>query len=253
MNLILETPRLILREMRHEDANALFEMDCNPNVHKYLWQKPVVNIDEVHAYIDMVRQQYMDNGIGRFVAITKDTNELIGWTGIKFVNDHVENGNTNFYDYGYRLNEKFWNKGFATESAKACIDYGFENLNLKTIIGRAISENIASIKVLEKIGLKFEREFDFELLSELMFDRFQRGQNKLIRTGINRAVEIIDEISDEALLGLTAYFVYSNIVVNSSSVETSLNILNNLFKKIVYDKYCYSNGWSRKPLCKSRL
>ena len=88
-----------------------------------------------------------------------------------------------------------------------------------------------------------EREFDFELLSELMFDRFQRGQNKLIRTGINRAVEIIDEISDEALLGLTAYFVYSNIVVNSSSVETSLNILNNLFKKIVYDKLPEGQDW----------
>ena len=54
MDLILETPRLILREMRHEDANSLFEMDCNTNVHKYLWQKPVVQIDEVHAYIDMV-------------------------------------------------------------------------------------------------------------------------------------------------------------------------------------------------------
>ena len=88
-----------------------------------------------------------------------------------------------------------------------------------------------------------EREFDFELLSQLMLDRFQRGQNKLIRTGINRAVEIIDEISDEALLGLTAYFVYSNIVVNSSSVETSLNILNNLFKKIVYDKLPEGQDW----------
>ena len=65
-------------------------------------------------------------------------------------------------DIGFRFFEEHWNKGFATESAKACIDYGFENLNLKTIIGRAISENIASIKVLEKIGLKFEREFDFD-------------------------------------------------------------------------------------------
>ena len=65
-------------------------------------------------------------------------------------------------DIGFRFFEEHWNKGLATESAKACIDYGFENLNLKTIIGRAMSENIASIKVLEKIGLKFEREFDFD-------------------------------------------------------------------------------------------
>ena len=144
MNLILETPRLILREMRHEDANALFEMDCNPNVHKYLWQKPVVHIDEVHAYIDMVRKQYINNGIGRFVAITKNTNELIGWTGIKFVKDHVENGNTNFYDYGYRLNEKFWNKGFATEASKAWLDYGFNQMKIQEMNAYTHAENGAT-------------------------------------------------------------------------------------------------------------
>ena len=50
MNLILETDRLIMREMRHEDAEALFEMDSNPNVHKYLWNKPFTTIEEIHNY-----------------------------------------------------------------------------------------------------------------------------------------------------------------------------------------------------------
>ncbi len=99
MNLILETDRLMLRPFELSDAEALFDMDKNPEVHNYLWQKPVTKIEEVHEYIKMVRQQYLENNIGRFSTIIKETGELIGWTGIKFVNNHIENGNTNFYDY----------------------------------------------------------------------------------------------------------------------------------------------------------
>lgn len=78
MDLIIETPRLLLREMRHEDAEALFEMDKNPEVHQYLWKKPIVDIAEVHAYIDMVQKQYLTNNIGRFSTILKETNAVIG-------------------------------------------------------------------------------------------------------------------------------------------------------------------------------
>ena len=162
MDLILETDRLILREMRHEDAEALFEMDKNPDVHKYLWQKPIATIEEVHAYIDMVRNQYTTNKIGRFSTIIKETNELIGWTGIKFVNDHIENGNTNFYDYGYRLNEKFWNKGYATEASKAWLDYGFNQMNIQEMNAYTHAENGASNHVLQKVGFNFVENYPDE-------------------------------------------------------------------------------------------
>lgn len=162
MDLILETERLLMREMRHEDAEALFEMDSNPNVHKYLWQKPFTTIEEIHNYIDFVRNQYITNKIGRFSTIIKDTNELIGWTGIKFVNDHVENGNTNFYDYGYRLNEKFWNKGYATEASKAWLAYGFNQINIKEMNAYTHAENGASNHVLQKVGFNFIENYPDE-------------------------------------------------------------------------------------------
>ncbi|WP_320814744.1 GNAT family N-acetyltransferase [Flavobacterium sp.] len=162
MDLILETERLIMREMRHDDAEALFEMDKNPNVHIYLWQKPFTNIDEIHNYIDMVRNQYKTNGIGRFCTIIKETNELIGWTGIKFINDHVENGNTNFYDYGYRLNEVFWNKGFATEASKAWLDHGFNQMKIDKMNAYTHAENGASNHILEKVGMKFMENYPDE-------------------------------------------------------------------------------------------
>jgi len=162
MNLILETDRLLMREMRHEDAEALFDMDSNPNVHTYLWQKPYTNIDDIHAYIDMVRKQYDKNNIGRFSTIIKATNELIGWTGIKYIDDHVENGKTNFYDYGYRLNEKHWNKGYATEASKAWLDYGFNQMNIKEMNAYTHLDNGASNHVLQKVGFKFMEDYPDE-------------------------------------------------------------------------------------------
>jgi len=155
MDLIIETPRLLLRKMHYEDAEALFEMDKNPEVHQYLWQKPIVDIAEVHAYIDMVQKQYLTNNIGRFSTILKETNAVIGWTGIKFVNDHVENGNTNFYDYGYRLHQKFWNKGYATEATEAWLDYGFNQMNIQEMNAYTHAENGASNQVLKKVGFNF--------------------------------------------------------------------------------------------------
>ena len=162
MNLIIETPRLILRPFEESDAKALFDMDKNPNVHKYLWQKPTLDIDESIQIIEMLHKQYKENGIGRFATILKETGEFIGWTGIKFVNDHIENGNTNFYDYGYRLNEKFWNKGYATEATKAWFDYGFNEMEIETLQAYTHAENGTSNHILEKNGMKFMEEYTAE-------------------------------------------------------------------------------------------
>lgn len=119
MNLVIETKRLLLRPLELSDAEAMFAMDKNPAVHKYLWQNPSKSIEESIQVIEYVRSQYTTNTIGRFATILKDTNEFIGWTGIKYVTEQPENGNINFYDYGYRLDEKFWNKGYATEASIA--------------------------------------------------------------------------------------------------------------------------------------
>ena len=159
MNFILETDRLILRPFELSDADALFEMDKNPEVHKYLWNKPYTKIEEIQDYIKMVQQQYIDHGIGRFSTIVKETGELIGWTGIKFVTNHIENGNTNFYDYGYRLNEKFWNKGYATEASKAWLNYGFNQMKIDKMNAYTHAENGASNHVLQKVGFNFMENY----------------------------------------------------------------------------------------------
>lgn len=159
MKLTLETNRLLLRPLELSDAKAMFEMDNNPNVHHYLWQSPTQEISETLNIIKMVQQQYIENKIGRFATILKETGEFIGWTGIKFVNDHIENGNSNFYDYGYRLNEKFWNKGYATEASIAWIDYGFNQIKIKTLHAYTHALNGASNHVLQKVGFQFMEDY----------------------------------------------------------------------------------------------
>lgn len=155
MDLVIETDRLLLRPLQLSDAKALFEMDKNPAVHKYLWQTPTTEIDETITIIKNVRNQYERNNIGRFATVIKDTNEFIGWTGIKYIDDHIENGNTNFYDYGYRLKEKFWNKGFTTEASLAWLDHGFKTMKIDKINAYTHAENGASNHILQKLGMRF--------------------------------------------------------------------------------------------------
>lgn len=159
MILNIETPRLILRPLEISDAEAMFAMDSNRTVHQYLWQNPSKDISETIQIIEFVQKQYEENGIGRFATILKETGEFVGWTGIKFINDHVENGNTNFYDYGYRLNEKFWNKGIATEASRAWLDFGFNQMNIQEMNAYTHAENGASNHVLNKVGFNFIEDY----------------------------------------------------------------------------------------------
>ena len=158
MNLVLETDRLLLREMKMSDAEKLYEMDFNPNVHKYLWNKPVTSIEEVYKYIEMVRDQYVKNEIGRFVVIEKESNELMGWAGLKY-NTEMVNNKVNFYDIGYRLNEKFWGKGYASEASFAWLDYGFNVMKINVMQAATHADNIGSNIILEKIGLKMTENY----------------------------------------------------------------------------------------------
>lgn len=153
MKTILQTPRLILREFHIDDAEQFYKLNLNPNVIQFTGDESFKNIEEAENFLKNYND-YERNGYGRWAVISKETGEFIGWCGLKF------DGNET--DIGFRFFEEFWNKGFATESAKACIDFGFQELGLNEIVGRAMKENVASHKVLEKIGLEFSHEIEKE-------------------------------------------------------------------------------------------
>ncbi len=161
MQIFVETDRLILRELLPSDDKGMFELDSDKEVHQFLGNKPIENIEESRKIIEFVRQQYITNGIGRWAMIEKSTNNFMGWTGLKLVKETLNN-HTNYYDLGYRLIKKYWGKGFATESAKASLEYGFTILQLTEIYGSADQNNLASRKVLEKAGLRYIETYDYD-------------------------------------------------------------------------------------------
>lgn len=168
MKILAETERLILREILPSDADKMFDMDSDPEVHRFLGNDPVKNIDQITAAIQFIRQQYIDNGIGRWAVVSKSTDEFIGWAGLKFVTE-VTNHHKDFYDLGYRLIRKHWGKGYATEAAVASLKYAFEKIGTAEVFSMAESENINSINVLKKSGFKLIEKFDLDGIEHLWF------------------------------------------------------------------------------------
>ena len=160
MKIHLSTSRLIMRDLIPEDIDDIFELDSDPEVHRYLGENPIQSIHEAEEIIDHVRKQYEKNGIGRWAVIEKSSGEFLGWSGLK-LEDGIR-ADLNYYDLGYRFKRKYWGQGFATESAIASLKYGFEKMSLHEICAAAHVDNLASNKILDKIGMKFIEQFYFE-------------------------------------------------------------------------------------------
>lgn len=95
----------------------------------------------------------------------------------------------------------------------------------------------------QKTAASTERPKDYDLLSELLIHRFQKGENRIARAGIGIAVEIIDKVSDEALLGLTVTHAISSFIPNSGDIHQGLDVLNDLFEKILYSELPMGDAW----------
>ncbi|NDI98284.1 GNAT family N-acetyltransferase [Flavobacterium sp. LaA7.5] len=156
---MLQSERLCYRELDASDDEAMFALDSDPEVHTYLGNNPLTDIEQSRAHIKNIRQQYQDNGIGRMAVILKVTNEFIGWAGLKLESN--VNGHDKFYDVGYRFMKKYWGNGYATEAALFFVNYGFNELKLEKINACAMVGHIASRRALEKSGLKFIEDFDY--------------------------------------------------------------------------------------------
>lgn len=173
MDIKIETERLYLREVIATDVVGLFELDSNPAVHTYLGNNPITKIEESEAYIAFLKQQYSENGIGRWAVIDKLTGEFIGWSGIKLIQEPMNN-HLNFYEIGYRLKEQYWGKGIATETTVALIKYAFENLNTEKVYAICHIENKGSKNVLLKSGFTLLETFDYEGTEHNWFEIAQK-------------------------------------------------------------------------------
>ena len=159
MKIHIETKRLILRDLEAFDLQGMFELDSDPAVHRYLGNRPIKTLEDAKSAIAYVRDQYEEHGIGRWAVINKATNEFVGWSGLKY-EKYVRK--EPYYDLGYRLRKKFWGRGIATETALVSLQYGFQTMNLTEIFAGAHIKNIASNKVLQKVGLTLLETFEYD-------------------------------------------------------------------------------------------
>jgi RimJ/RimL family protein N-acetyltransferase len=151
----IQTKNLMLRPFNIEDAKNIFLLNDDPQVMEYTGDVPFRSIDEAKRFL----LQYLKKtpkGLGRFAVIEKESEQFLGWCGLRYTEDVHE------YDIGFRFFRHNWGQGIATESAKACIEYGFNDLHLEEIVGRSRKDNIASIRVLEKIGMTYIKDQEFE-------------------------------------------------------------------------------------------
>lgn len=175
MKIILETERLVLRTFTPDDAKMFYDLCKDPKVVKYVGEKPLESEEQALQIMTekILKEQYEQFGYGRWAIHIKKNGLFIGWCGLKNENGEI--------DLGYRLKKRFWNKGFATEAAQGVLQYGFETLNLDKIHAKAMQENVASVEVMKKIGMKFidQRMFDLHpgVYYELTKNEWQEMQN----------------------------------------------------------------------------
>ena len=147
---VLETPRLILRPFEVADIESSWVMNNDPEVSRYTGDGGVVSRDEMERRIrEDVMGDYEKYGYGRMAVEVKGGARFIGFAGLKYLEDLQQ------VDLGYRLMQQYWGKGYATEVGSACIQFGFENLGLNEIIAMVLPENVASIRVLQKLGFTY--------------------------------------------------------------------------------------------------
>ena len=153
-SILFETSRLAFRPVLMEDAPAIFKMCSNPEVLKFTADFPPLNIRASEKVIrENIWKQYHMHGFGRWAVVLKSTGEFTGWCGLKYRPEREA------VDIGYRFDQPYWGQGIATEAAEKCLHIGFDKYNLDFIIGCAFAGNVASIRVLENIGMKFKKHF----------------------------------------------------------------------------------------------
>ena len=150
--MIIETPRLHMRKLTIEDADFVFKLVNEPSFLENIGDKGVRNLEDARQFIlEGPWTSHQERGYGEFLVELKEGGDPIGLCGLLF------RESLNVSDIGCAFLPKYWRRGYAYEAACAVMEYGRSTLGIDKIVGLASEENLASIKMLEKLGMSFER------------------------------------------------------------------------------------------------
>ena len=149
---ILETERLTLYQLSGEDAAFILELLNEPSFVHFIGDRRVRTLDDARAYIlNGPVASYEKFGFGLYLTKRKQDGIPIGICGL------VKRAALADVDIGFAFSPQFWGNGYAFEAASAVMAYGKRALGLQRIVAVATPDNVASIKLLEKLGLRFEQ------------------------------------------------------------------------------------------------
>ncbi|WP_228013493.1 GNAT family N-acetyltransferase [Nostoc edaphicum] len=166
---MLETHRLLMRDFIEADWQAVFTYQSDPwYLHYSYWTQRTQK--DVCEFIQMFIEQQKEQPRTKFqlAVVLKEENRLIGNCGIRVNDPEMREANI-----GYELNTQYWGQGYATEAAKEILKFGFEELKMHRIWSWCVAENVASVRVLEKIGMRREGHLrEKELIKGRWYDNF---------------------------------------------------------------------------------
>lgn len=152
---IFKSQRLGFRNWKYSDTDKLFALNSDKEVMEFFPYLP--SLEQTKTLIERMQNQFEKNGFCYFAVDILETDEFIGFIGI--IEQTYEADFTPCVDIGWRLDKKYWNKGYASEGAKRCLEFAFEDKKLKSIKAIAPKINLKSRKVMEKIGMKYVKDF----------------------------------------------------------------------------------------------
>ncbi len=146
----IETARLHLKQFSPEDSDTLYRLYSDPAVMRYVG-RGVRTRTETETALRWLLSHWEKHGFGLWAAVDKMDAQIIGRCGLIFLD------NTPEVELGYLLDKAYWGRGLATEASLAILKYGFETVKLDRIVAIAHPDNLASRRVLEKVGMKYEK------------------------------------------------------------------------------------------------
>jgi [ribosomal protein S5]-alanine N-acetyltransferase len=190
MKIFLQTSRLILRHLNEDDLDNLVALDSDPDVMRFINGGITISREAIAEnflpYVLSYRDR--DQNLGFWAIIEKSSQEFIGWIFLRPESDfkllqQLNLADSEAVELGYRIRKLSWGKGYTTEVAQALVDKSLSESNINKITAWALAENIASVRVMEKAGLKLYQEY---IVTPEMLPNPSLQENLMVQNLLNR-------------------------------------------------------------------
>ena len=163
----IETARLLLRKLTFDDAADVFAYASDLDVARMTTWQPHTSLDDSRAFLTAAQRGYRDGDGGPWGIVLKEYGRVIGTVGLSVVSWHAR------AELSYAIGKQWWGRGYTTEAAQAALRFGFESLQLNRIEARCVPTNVASERVMQKLGMHFEGLLREHMYAKGRFDDFK--------------------------------------------------------------------------------